>query len=56
MNMAFKTLASALLRELALALPHIHKPFYLYVDQRKGITDRVLNELWDRGKKLWLRS
>jgi hypothetical protein len=37
MDMAFKTLGRALLEIPALTLPDIHKPFHLYVDQRKGI-------------------
>ena len=42
MDMAFKTLGRALLEIPALTLPDIHKPFHLYVDQRKGIAKGVL--------------
>ena len=41
MDMAFKTLRRALLEMTALALLKIHKPFHLYVDQRKGIEKGV---------------
>ena len=42
MDMAFKTLKRTLLEMLALALPDIHKPFHMYVDERKGIANGVL--------------
>ena len=40
--MAFKTLRGGLLEMLALALLESHKPFHLYVDEKKGITKGVL--------------
>ena len=39
--MAFKTLRRALLEMTALALLKIHKPFHLYMDERKGIEKGV---------------
>ena len=42
MDMAFKTLRRALLEMTALALLKIHKPFHLYVDQRRWIAKGVL--------------
>lgn len=44
MYMAFKTLRKALLEALALAFLDIHKPLYLYVDERKGIAKEVLTQ------------
>ena len=41
MDMAFKTLRRALLEMTALALLKIHKPFHLYMDERKGIEKGV---------------
>ena len=41
-DMAFKTLRRALLEMTALALLKIHKPFHLYVDQRRWIAKGVL--------------
>lgn len=41
MDMAFKTLRKALLEELPLDLPDIHKLVYLYVDKRKKIAKKV---------------
>lgn len=43
-DMAFKTLRRALLEAPALTLLDIHKPFYLYVDERKGITKGMLTQ------------
>ena len=42
MNMAFKTLRKDLLEVLVLVIPDIHKPFHLYVDQRRWIAKGVL--------------
>jgi hypothetical protein len=42
MDMAFKTLGRALLEAPAWALLDIHKPFHMYVDERKGIANGVL--------------
>ena len=41
-EMAFKTLRKALLLVLALELLDIHKPFHLYVVEKKGIAKEVL--------------
>ena len=41
MNMAFKTLRKDLLEVLVLVIPDIHKPFHLYMDERKGIEKGV---------------
>lgn len=54
MDMAFKTLRRALLEEPAMTLPDIHKPFYLYMDQRKGIAKGCSPKLWDHGKDMLL--
>lgn len=41
-DMAFKTLRKDILEAPAWALPDIHKPFLLYVDQRRWIAKGVL--------------
>lgn len=49
MDMVFKTLGRGLLE--ALAFLDIHKPFYLYVNERKGIAKGVLTQMlgpWKR--------
>lgn len=50
MDMAFKTLRKSLLDATALALPNIHKPFHLYVDERKGIVKGVPTQTLDPWK------
>jgi hypothetical protein len=42
MNMAFKTLRKDLLEVLVLVIPDIHKPFHLYVYEKRGIAKWVL--------------
>lgn len=49
--MTFKTLGRALLEALALSLLDIHKPFHLYVDEKRGIEKRVFIQTLGPWKK-----
>lgn len=43
-QMAFKIPRKALLEAMALTFLDIHKPFYLYVDERNGIAEGLLTQ------------
>lgn len=42
MEKAFNEIKVALLNESALTIPDVSKPFYLHVDEKKGIVKGVL--------------
>ena len=44
MDMAFTTLIGAFVEVLALAFLNVHKPFHLYMMERKKIANGVLTE------------